>query len=166
MRIFRRNPVPGRAAREEAGSSMAVAPKLRQPYLNVPAPGNGKLRVLVVDDEVAFGNVMREVLVSFGLEVRLAYRAEEALNLMRQQTPDLLMVDVMMPEVDGLSLIRKVQNEPTWLDIPILVVSARSAKTDMHEALFAGADAFLAKPFTAEDLRQVLRPYLPAGHHV
>ncbi len=80
---------------------MAVAPKIRQPTLNVPANGNGKLRVLVVDDEVAFGNVMREVLVSFGLDVRLAYRAEEALTLMRQQTPDLLMIDVMMPEGTG-----------------------------------------------------------------
>jgi CheY-like chemotaxis protein len=143
---------------------MAVAPKLRQPHAEAPAPGNGKLRVLVVDDEVAFGNVMREVLVSFGLEVCLAYRAEEALKLMQIQPPDLLMVDVMMPEVDGLSLIRKVQRDPAWLGIPILVVSARSAKADMHEALFAGADAFLAKPFTAEDLRHALRPYLPAGH--
>ena len=145
---------------------MAVAPKVRQPHLTPPAAGNGKLRVLVVDDEIAFGNVMREVLVSFGLDVRLAYRAEEAMRLMRMQPPDLLMVDVMMPEVDGLSLIREVQKEPAWLDIPILVVSARSAKADQHEALFAGADAFLAKPFTANDLRQALRPYLPAGRHV
>jgi two-component system cell cycle response regulator DivK len=123
------------------------------------------MRVLVVDDEVAFGNVMREVLDSFGLDVRLAYRAEEALRLMRMQPPDLLMVDVMMPEIDGLSLIREVQKEPDWLGIPILVVSARSAKADMHEALFAGADAFLAKPFTANDLRQALRPYLRQGKH-
>ena len=140
---------------------MAVAPKLRQPYVPASAGANGKLRVLVVDDEIAFGNVMREVLDSFGLDVRLAYRAEEALRLMQMQPPDLLMVDVMMPEVDGLSLIRKVQREPAWLGIPILVVSARSAKADIHEALFAGADAFLAKPFTAEELRRALRPFLP-----
>jgi CheY-like chemotaxis protein len=142
---------------------MAVAPKLRRPYLESPQGAGGTLRVLVVDDEVAFGNVMKEVLDSFGLDVRVAFRADEALDMMRADAPDLLMVDVMMPEVDGLTLIRKVQKVPDWLKIPIIVVSARTAKTDQHEALFAGADAFLAKPFTAEELREALRPYLPAG---
>jgi CheY-like chemotaxis protein len=145
---------------------MAVAPKLRQPTLRVPTPSNGKLRVLVVDDEVAFGNVMREVLDSFGMDVRVAVGAKEALEQMRHEAPDLLMVDVMMPEVDGLSLIRMVQKEPSWLGIPILVVSARTGQADQHEALFAGADAFLAKPFTAEELRKSLRPFLPSGSNL
>jgi CheY-like chemotaxis protein len=82
---------------------------------------------------------------------------------MRQEPPDMLMVDVMMPEVDGLSLIRMVQKDPAWLGIPILVVSARTGQADQNEALFAGADAFLAKPFTAEELRKALRPFLPSG---
>jgi len=142
---------------------MAVAPKLRQPILRVPSSSNGKLRVLVVDDEVAFGNVMREVLDSFGMDVRLAFGAKQALDEMRREAPDLLMVDVMMPEVDGLSLIRLVQKEPAWLGIPTIVVSARTGQADQHEALFAGADAFLAKPFTADELRKALRPFLPSG---
>lgn len=142
---------------------MAVAPKLRQPYLRVPSAANGKLRVLVVDDEIAFGKVMREVLELFGMDVRLAFGAAQALEQMRRETPDLLMVDIMMPEVDGLSLIRRVQKESVWLGIPIIVVSARASKADQHEALFAGADAFLAKPFTADELRQALRPFLPPG---
>ena len=88
---------------------MAVAPRLRKPTLRVPSSSsNGKLRVLVVDDEVAFGNVMREVLDSFGMDVRVAVGATQALAEMRREAPDLLMVDVMMPEVDGLSLIRMV----------------------------------------------------------
>ncbi len=139
---------------------MAVAPKLRQPILQVPS-SNGKLHVLVVDDEIAFGNVMREVLVSFGMDVRVAVGATQALGEMRREPPDLLMVDVMMPEVDGLSLIRMVQKEPSWLAIPIIVCSARAGQTDQNEALFAGADAFLAKPFTADELRRALRPFLP-----
>jgi CheY-like chemotaxis protein len=142
---------------------MAVAPKLRTPTLRVPTHPNGKLRVLIVDDEVAFGNVMREVLDSFGMDVRVSVGAQAALEQMRRDPPDLLMVDVMMPEIDGLSLIRLVQKEPAWLGIPILVVSARASQADMHEALFAGADAFLAKPFTADELRQALRPFLPKG---
>lgn len=145
---------------------MAVAPRQRQPTLRVPVPSNGKLRVLVVDDEVAFGNVMREVLLSFGMNVRVAIRAEQALEEMRRERPDLLLVDVMMPEVDGLSLIRTVQKEPDWLGIPILVISARTGQADQHEALFAGADAFLAKPFTADELRRALRPFLPSGSNL
>jgi CheY-like chemotaxis protein len=142
---------------------MAVAPRQRQPTLRVPVPSNGKLRVLVVDDEVAFGNVMREVLVSFGMDVRVAVRAGQALEEMRRDPPDLLLVDVMMPEVDGLTFIRTVQKEPAWLGIPILVISARTGRADQHEALFAGADAFLAKPFTADELRKALRPFLADG---
>jgi len=143
---------------------MAVAPRLRKPTLRVPSSSsNGKLRVLVVDDEVAFGNVMREVLDSFGMDVRVAVGATQALTEMRREAPDLLMVDVMMPEVDGLSLIRMVQKEPGWLGIPIIVVSARTGQADQNEALFAGADAFLAKPFTADELRKALRPFLPSG---
>jgi CheY-like chemotaxis protein len=142
---------------------MAVAPRLRKPTLRAPSAPNGKLRVLIVDDEIAFGNVMREVLVSFGMDVRVAVGAGDALEQMRQEPPDMLMVDVMMPEVDGLSLIRMVQKEPAWLGIPILVVSARTGQADQNEALFAGADAFLAKPFTAEELRKALRPFLPSG---
>jgi CheY-like chemotaxis protein len=142
---------------------MAVAPRLRRPQIKAPTPSNGKLSVLVVDDEVSFGRVLREVLESFGFEVRVALRADEALQEMRHQAPDLLMVDVMMPEVDGLTLIRKVQLEPSWLEVPILVVSARASESDRNQALFAGADAFLAKPFTAQELRGALRPFLPPG---
>jgi CheY-like chemotaxis protein len=145
---------------------MAAAPRQRQPTLRTPAQPNGKLRVLVVDDEIAFGNVMREVLLSFGMNVRVAIRAEQALEEMRRERPDLLLVDVMMPEVDGLSLIRTVQKEPDWLGIPILVISARTGQADQHEALFAGADAFLAKPFTADELRRALRPFLPSGSNL
>jgi DNA-binding response OmpR family regulator len=145
---------------------MAVAPRQRQPTLRAPSPSNGKLHVLVVDDEVAFGHVMREVLVSFGMDVRVEVRASQALEEMRRDPPDLLLVDVMMPEVDGLSFIRTVQKEPAWLGIPILVISARTGKADQHEALFAGADAFLAKPFTADELRKALRPFLPRDAEV
>src|SRR3989337_3590942 len=122
---------------------MAVAPRLRKPTLRGPSSSShGKLGVLVVDDEVAFGNVMREVLDSFGMDVRVAIGAKQALTEMRREAPDLLLVDVMMPEVDGLSLIRMVQKEPGWLGIPIIVVRARTGQTDQNEALFAGADAF------------------------
>ncbi len=121
-------------------------------------------RVLVVDDEVSFAAVMREVLDAFGLQVEVSHDAKDALRKMEQSPPDLLLVDVMMPEVDGLSLVRKIQSEPSWVGIPIVVISARAGISDKNEAMFAGADGFLGKPFTAEELRNALRPHLPSDH--
>jgi CheY-like chemotaxis protein len=117
-------------------------------------------RVLIVDDEIAFAAVMREVLDAFGLDVNVAHNAVDALRRIHQSPPDLLLVDVMMPEVDGLSLIRRIQKEPSWLHIPIVVISARSGMADRNEAMFAGADGFLGKPFTSEELRSALRPFM------
>jgi CheY-like chemotaxis protein len=118
----------------------------------------------VVDDEIAFAAVMREVLDAFGLEVLVAHDAKQALRQIEQTPPDLMLVDVMMPEVDGLSLVRRIQAEPAWLHIPIIVVSARASTSDKNEAMFAGADGFLGKPFSSEELRQALRPHLPRDH--
>jgi CheY-like chemotaxis protein len=118
-------------------------------------------RVLVVDDEVSFAAVMGEVLDAFGLHVDVAHDAKDALHKMELNPPDLMLVDVMMPEVDGLSLIRKIQAEPAWQGIPIVVISARASTSDKNEAMFAGADAFLGKPFTADELREALRRHLP-----
>ena len=121
-------------------------------------------RVLIVDDEVAFAAVMKEVLDSFGLEVQVAYDAKDALLKLEENPPNLMLVDVMMPEVDGLSLIRRIQSEPAWLGIPIVVISASASGSDKTEAMFAGADGFLGKPFTAQELRSALRPHLPPDH--
>ncbi|HET7011278.1 MAG TPA: response regulator [Anaerolineales bacterium] len=125
-----------------------------------------KLRVLVVDDEIAFAAVMREVLDAFGLDVHVAHNARDAIRRIRHEPPDLMLIDVMMPEVDGLSLIRRIQKEQAWVNIPIVVISARAGSQDRNEAMFAGADGFLGKPFTSEELRAALRPFLPQnGKH-
>ncbi len=140
---------------------MASLPQTLVPR-TAPLHRNGtRRRVLIVDDEIAFAAVMREVLDAFGLDVNVAHNARDALRRIRHMPPDLLLIDVMMPEVDGLSLIRRIQKEPAWLQIPIVVISARSEKGDRNEAMFAGADGFLGKPFTSEELRTALRPFLP-----
>jgi CheY-like chemotaxis protein len=142
---------------------MASLPQTLVPAVPATAPlsKNGqKRRVLIVDDEIAFAAVMREVLDAFGLNVTVAHNAVDALRRIHQSPPDLLLVDVMMPEVDGLSLIRRIQKEPAWLHIPIVVISARAGMEARNEAMFAGADGFLGKPFTSEELRSALSPFL------
>jgi CheY-like chemotaxis protein len=140
---------------------MASLPQTLVPRTAPLARNGRRRRVLIVDDEIAFAAVMREVLDAFGLDVSVAHNARDALRRIRQAAPDLMLIDVMMPEVDGLSLIRRIQKEPAWLQIPIVVISARSGMGDRNEAMFAGADGFLGKPFTSEELRAALRPFLP-----
>jgi CheY-like chemotaxis protein len=118
--------------------------------------------VLIVDDEPDFCKVIEEILVTQGMVVRHAYSVNQALESMRSEAPDLVLTDVMMPETDGLTLVRSLRAEPGWREIPTVVVSARVQETDQQAAMNAGADAFLAKPFSIRQLRAVLEPLLPA----
>ncbi len=117
-------------------------------------------RVLVVDDDPAFCAIMREVLQRHDFEVHVAFSVAEALGLMERVRPHLLLVDIMMPEVDGLTLLRRVRAEPAWSAIPAVVVSARVFPPDIQQAERAGADAFVPKPFSVDFLRQTIERVL------
>ncbi|MEW6567709.1 MAG: response regulator [Chloroflexota bacterium] len=116
--------------------------------------------VLVVDDEDAYLTVMRDILSSYGLRVTVAHDAAQALRLMEFEPPSLFIVDVMMPDVDGLQLIRSIRNNPQWARIPVIVASARAMPEEREEAFASGATAFIAKPFTAKELRSAIRPHV------
>ena len=117
--------------------------------------------VLLIDDEKAYANVIKEAVEALGINVLLAHGAEEALLMFQNRTPDLILLDIMMPGVDGLSLLRWLREHSDNEDVPIHVVSAKSQPKDEKEAIMAGANGFLAKPFTVEELQEVLRQYIP-----
>lgn len=117
--------------------------------------------VLVVDDEPTFCSVMGDILHVLGCTVRCAYSAAEALEMLETLTPHLILTDVMMPDTDGLSLLRRLRSEPKWSHIPAIVVSAKAMREDAVEARRAGADGWLPKPFSIRDLRAAIQPYLP-----
>jgi DNA-binding response OmpR family regulator len=119
--------------------------------------------ILLIDDEKAYANVIKDALEIIGLEVLLAHNAMDALNLFQQVTPDLILLDVMMPEVDGLSLLRWLREHSEQDSVPIHVVSAKAQPDDRKAAIEAGADGFLAKPFSVEELRDVISQYLPGS---
>jgi CheY-like chemotaxis protein len=85
----------------------------------------------------------------------------DALNLFQQVTPDLILMDVMMPEVDGLSLLRWIREHSENDNLPIHVVSAKAQEEDRKAAITAGANGFLAKPFTVDEMREVIGQYVP-----
>ncbi len=120
-----------------------------------------ELKVLVADDEKAYCEAMRDVLEEAGAHVYLAYNATSAETLFRVMAPDLAIVDLMMPGMNGLDLIRKLRAMVGQEHVPIIAASGLALQVDREEALRAGASAHLAKPFTAKELRDAVRRLIP-----
>jgi len=116
--------------------------------------------ILVIDDEGPYSRVVAEVLQKKGLRVRTAAHGPSGLFAAKRDQPNLILLDIMMPEMDGLSVVRKIRSEPALSKTPVVVISALAAAEDRRAALEAGADAFLAKPFTMEELTQAIGPFV------
>ncbi|MGN6599325.1 MAG: response regulator transcription factor [Actinomycetales bacterium] len=116
------------------------------------------MRILVVDDDPAVRESLRRSLVFHDYEVDLAKDGAEALLRIGQQRPHAVVMDVMMPRVDGLAACRALREAGD--DLPILVLTARDAVSDRVEGLDAGADDYLTKPFALEELLARLRALL------
>ena len=121
-------------------------------------------RVLVVDDEARLVNLVRSYLEQDGYEVATAGNGREALLVSREFGPDLIVLDLMMPEVDGWEFLRLVRRER---NTPIIVLTARVDESDRIAGLEMGADDYLTKPFSPRELvarvRAVLRRTQPAA---
>jgi CheY-like chemotaxis protein len=127
-----------------------------------PAPHPASVpSILVVDDDPTFCSIMSEVLKLYRAEVHVAMSAAEALQFLRTMTPDLILTDVMMPEVDGLTLVRRIRAEGLFARVPVIVVSAGVSTREQAAALQAGADSFLAKPFSLRELQAAVETILP-----
>ena len=122
------------------------------------------MRILVVDDDQAVRDSLRRSLAFNGYEVEVAGDGLAALESIARQRPDALVLDVMMPRLDGLEACRRLRSAGE--DLPILVLTARDAVSDRVAGLDAGADDYLPKPFALEELlarlRALLRRTLPA----
>ena len=126
-----------------------VGERLARPYI-----------IVVVDDEPDFCAVVSELLRSQNMVVHKAFSATEALSLMTVVQPDLVLTDVMMPEINGLELIRRLRADPLLGQVPTVVVSALVKREERQAAMDAGADAFIPKPFSVRELRETVAAYL------
>lgn len=116
------------------------------------------MRILVVDDDRAVRESLRRSLQFNGYTVQLAGDGKQAMEVLAAQRPDAMVLDVMMPRVDGLEVCRQLRG--TGDDLPILVLTARDAVSDRVAGLDAGADDYLPKPFALEELLARLRALL------
>ncbi len=109
-------------------------------------------QILVVDDEPDLVDLVRLNLERAGYEVLDASNGREALGIAREHLPDLAIVDVMMPEMDGIELVRRLRGDPRLGTMPILVLTARTGEHDELRALTVGADDYVSKPFSMKVL--------------
>ena len=116
---------------------------------------NGVMRVLVVEDETKLGNLLSRGLREEGYSADLAERGEEALWMAKAVEYDAILLDVMLPGLDGFDVCRRLRADGVWS--PVLMLTARDAVDDRVAGLDAGADDYLAKPFSFEELLARLR---------
>ncbi|HEV3265280.1 MAG TPA: response regulator [Acidimicrobiales bacterium] len=120
-------------------------------------------RVLIVDDDVALLRALGVSLKAKGYEVIVARRGEDALGLAADRRPDVILLDLGLPGIDGVEVVRGLRG---WSSVPIIVLSARHQSVSKVEALDAGADDYVTKPFGMDELLARLRAALrrkPAG---
>lgn len=111
-----------------------------------------RARVLVVDDEAAILELARRALGARGYEVDTAEDGERALACARARKPDVIVSDVMMPNLDGRDLVRALRADPAFTLVPVIFLTARTTPADRVEGLRLGADDYLPKPFHLEEL--------------
>ena len=113
-----------------------------------------KDKVLIVEDEQSISNFISMILTANGYDTIIVRSGEEALTMISSHCPDLIVLDLGLPDMDGVEIIQKIRS---WSNMPIIVISARSEDTDKIDALDAGADDYLTKPFSVEELLARLR---------
>ena len=110
--------------------------------------------ILVVEDDSAVRNLISTTLQAHNYKYLLASNGETAILEASSHNPDIILLDLGLPDIDGIEIIKKVRS---WSNMPIIVISARSEDSDKIEALDAGADDYLTKPFSVEELLARLR---------
>lgn len=120
-------------------------------------------RILIVDDEPDLRSVLRFGLEAEKFEVLEAADGEAGLEAAREQSPDLVVLDLMLPRIDGYKVCRALKFDDRYRHIPIIILSARSGETDRRLALDLGADAYVTKPYDMKDLVARIREQLKAS---
>lgn len=117
--------------------------------------------ILIVDDNPLNLKLARIVLETEGYVVKTAVDAEEALRILAKQVPELILMDIQLPGMDGLELVRRLKAAPETARVVILAVTAYAMKGDEEKAIAAGCDGYIRKPFDTVTLPDVVSRYLP-----
>ena len=109
-------------------------------------------KVLIVDDEPSIIVALQFLMEPNGYETLVAFSGEEAMETIARQHPDLILLDIMLPVVDGFEVCQRVRENSEWKDIRIVLVTALGSEANAAKGLALGADAYITKPFANADL--------------
>ena len=118
---------------------------------------SNKLKILVVEDEEAISNFIATTLKANDYNVIMARTGKEALSMIPSHCPDVILLDLGLPDIDGIDILQQIRE---WSNIPVIVVSARTEEADKVKALDMGADDYIAKPFGTSELLARIRTAL------
>jgi len=120
-------------------------------------------RILIVDDEPSIVISLEFLMKREGFEVAVAGDGEAALRALAERPVHLVILDVMLPKLNGFDVCRRIRAEPAWRGLRILMLTAKGRETEMARGLELGADAYLTKPFSTKELVAEIHRLLPAG---
>ena len=119
-------------------------------------------RILIVDDEPNIVISLEYLMKREGWETSVAADGEAALSTLEKSPPDLVILDVMLPRMNGFEVCRRIRAEARWRALRILMLTAKGRETEVEKGLGLGADAYVTKPFSTKDLVAQIRGLLPA----
>jgi DNA-binding response OmpR family regulator len=122
-------------------------------------------RILAVDDDENILNLEKTILVQNGFEVVTASKPKDVLALLERESIDLMLLDVVMPELDGFELCRQIKADPRFKTLPIVFLTARGGGEALAEGFESGAVMYIRKPFTAAKLLAVVGTMLKSAEH-
>ena len=119
--------------------------------------------ILVVDDELETAEMLVEMMRVVGYDVFKSSGGRQAIQMIAREKPDVVLLDIMMPGLSGLDVLRYMRSDPRLEKIPVIILSAKCMPSDILCGLDAGADLYLTKPVSCEDLRDAVEEVLSAG---
>ena len=118
-------------------------------------------RILIVDDNETNRDILMARLGPQGYDLKQAADGEEALAAAKEHLPDLILLDIMMPKIDGIEVCKRIKNDATMPFTPIILCTAKADSKDVVAGLEAGADEYLTKPYSPRQLLAKIREYMP-----
>jgi DNA-binding response OmpR family regulator len=120
-------------------------------------------KVLIADDEPNIVAALEFLLQQSGYEVLIAKNGDEALSLIETGSPDLVLLDVMMPQKSGYEVCRRIREHADWRHMKVIMLSAKGRDAEVNKGLALGADLYITKPFSTRDLMAKIKGLLDPG---
>lgn len=119
--------------------------------------------ILVVDDDVALHEMVEEILKRANMTYLKATTARQAYDLLRRERPQVMVLDLMLPEMNGIDFLKQVRLQAQYDEMPVIILSALAEPEQIREGLNAGADRYVTKPYLAKNLANTIRDVLQKG---